>query len=284
VRCPDPDPSPCIGEDDGHVCSLSSDVCVPLIFQSRGSPPAVRSTRVSLIGDPVIEIMAGEPYGKCADGAPIAIICDHGASAIDDVDGDLSSMVQVCSPGFYYHEFGVRGCNLDTVTPGPRSIVYTVPDSLGGASATAIRLLWILEPCTLGEARCTDRSCSSGGICIESEVGHDVSKVSTHPPPRLTLKTAPFQPSAASVVRVPVGDRYIACDEASSMSLPSTLCDPGERQKHLMKVENVALQHIRMCSSRSPCMISDVWHAERCKCYGLDGAGHLSSDPCMRAR
>lgn len=58
--------------------------------QEDASPP-----RLTLLGPKVVRITAGDGYRRCSPQAPPAEVCERGASAADDVDGDLTLRVEV---------------------------------------------------------------------------------------------------------------------------------------------------------------------------------------------
>lgn len=94
VRCREAQQRAC--ERDGvAVCSDSAEVCLP----SGGGPQAAAAAtplpRVTLLGPAEVEVAIGAPYGRCPDGAPLATVCDRGATAIDSVEGDITAQIQV---------------------------------------------------------------------------------------------------------------------------------------------------------------------------------------------
>ncbi len=76
---------------------------------------------ITLNGDAHITLDAGSSY------------LDPGATAIDDVDGDISSRISVSG-------------NVDTTTPGSYQITYNVSDAAGNAAEEAVRTVQIIQP------------------------------------------------------------------------------------------------------------------------------------------
>jgi hypothetical protein len=71
---------------------------------------------VSLSGEPTISIVVGQSYQ------------DAGATAVDDVDGDLTASIVVSNP-------------VDTAVLGTYSVAYNVTDSSGNAAPTVTRVV-----------------------------------------------------------------------------------------------------------------------------------------------
>ncbi|MBI4217476.1 MAG: DUF5011 domain-containing protein [Parcubacteria group bacterium] len=85
--------------------------------------PAVDSTPpvIALLGEATINLEVGATY------------IDAGATAADDVDGDITQSIVVLNP-------------VDTATPGTYTVTYTVSDSAGNQAQTVTRTVNIIEP------------------------------------------------------------------------------------------------------------------------------------------
>lgn len=57
---------------------------------------APTAPRLSLVTPGAVQIVAGQVYDRCADSAPMGSLCERGASADDDKDGNLDRQVLVC--------------------------------------------------------------------------------------------------------------------------------------------------------------------------------------------
>jgi SpoIID/LytB domain protein len=77
---------------------------------------------ISLIGTDPTEVLAGPPY------------VDDGATALDDVNGDITA------------DIVVGGLPIDTSTPGTYTVTYDVADSGGNAAAQVTRNVVVVEP------------------------------------------------------------------------------------------------------------------------------------------
>ena len=54
------------------------------------SPPEIQ-----LVGPSEVTLTAGENYKRCSVSTPLSVVCDRGAMAYDQVDGDLTRAIQV---------------------------------------------------------------------------------------------------------------------------------------------------------------------------------------------
>ena len=89
------------------------------------SAPAAADTEppvITLIGENPVNISVGDVY------------TDAGATAQDDIDGDISSLITV------------GGDTVDTSTVGTYNITYNVSDSAGNAAAEVTRTVNVNEP------------------------------------------------------------------------------------------------------------------------------------------
>jgi hypothetical protein len=128
--------SPCIGQGDGSAPSLPA---VDIDGEARVSGSAVdigADEYTPAAGDttpPVITLLGDNPYVLQA-GTPYV---DPGATATDDVNGDLSAQIAVNSSA------------VDTSTPGTYVVSYAVSDASGN-EASASRTVNVVD--TLGPA------------------------------------------------------------------------------------------------------------------------------------
>lgn len=87
------------------------------IFGSSDSTPPV----ITLNGDAIVTLLVGETYN------------DAGATASDDVDGDLTAAI-------------VTGSTVDTSTAGTYAVTYDVSDSAGNAAVQVTRTVEVQSP------------------------------------------------------------------------------------------------------------------------------------------
>ena len=143
----------------------------------------------------------------------------QGASAIDPVDGDVTSRVDACAAGFRFARYGLQGCKFDTSKPGTFTVTFAVRDSASSAPlATVSRTVVVLPKCYGGEFACDDNACSHGGICLGSSPAVAANSNSA---PRLVLRDGD-----SSAVYVPYGTQYAACGQANSTTR-SSVCERG---------------------------------------------------------
>lgn len=135
------------------------------------SKPAPTPPNITLLGAPLIEIVAGAVFDRCPSGATLGALCDRGAAATDALDGPLDQTLAVCGSPLRTRA-GVRpvpvllACGIDGSTPGEYKIVYTATNS-AGFSAGVTRRLRIRPKCPAGESLCSDGvTCSDGGTCL----------------------------------------------------------------------------------------------------------------------
>ncbi|GMH42603.1 hypothetical protein BSKO_10522 [Bryopsis sp. KO-2023] len=185
---------------------------------------------VVLIGDPVVEVLEGTPYVRC----PLCFDnpfdwpfpCDPGATAWDEMDGDLTDRVEVCSKDgvkSLFHDGGLVGCDYNTSVPGSYIIDFKVENS-GGGEGSASRVLTVLPRCDEGEILCRDSNiCSTFGVCAHSSIvvtsqdnasGEQLFLHLLHP--HNVLK-------GPTIVKIPQGSVYKKCAGAED----SEICELG---------------------------------------------------------
>ena len=76
---------------------------------------------IALLGEATISLETGATY------------IDAGATATDDVDGDITPSIAVLNP-------------VDTATPGTYTVIYDVSDSSGNQAQAVTRTVNIIEP------------------------------------------------------------------------------------------------------------------------------------------
>ncbi|GMH42588.1 hypothetical protein BSKO_10507 [Bryopsis sp. KO-2023] len=188
--------------------------------------------RVVLIGKPVVEVLEGTPYVRCplCFDSPFdwPFPCDPGATAWDEMDGDLTDRVEVCSKRgvkSLFHDGGLVGCNYNTSVPGNYSIHFKVENS-GGEKGCASRVLTVLPRCDEGEILCRDsNSCSTFGVCahssmvVVSQLGDNSSRERLF----LHLLHPNNVPERPTIVSIPQGSVYKKCTGAED----SEICELG---------------------------------------------------------
>ena len=226
--------------------SLCSDgTCQDFCTGLSASAPAAERPRappvVTLLGSASISFPAGTQYDACPSGAPLAAICDRGASAASAADGNLSPAVASCAgdrtnpaASEVFAKHGLAGCfyslsllaaaagssdaaanpNPPAVTstgiwqtPGVYNITFSAVDT-HGAVGTAVRTVRVAAACAAGESTCLDQvTCSSGGLC-SSDIG--AQQAAPRPPPAIQLAAASDAAAAVSIDLKQFSD-YSAC-------------------------------------------------------------------------
>ncbi|KAK3239186.1 hypothetical protein CYMTET_50871 [Cymbomonas tetramitiformis] len=209
---------PC--EDGG--CSVSG-LCVSLDFRATQELPVAAPPEIRLVGPAHIVLDPGSSYALCTLSTPLAAMCDHGAFSNNPLgDGDLTSMVMVCSSRVA--SVGLAGCSLEDVQAGEHVINFTVTSS-SGMTSSVLRTVVVRETCARGEALCQDDvACSESGVCLGELGGVSTDFQTVDAPPTLTLvETA----AAGSVVAVKQGHSYLPCATSELAESEGEVCDPG---------------------------------------------------------
>jgi hypothetical protein len=102
--------------EDSGKCSTNG-ACIELaeeVVVVMNLPPVV-----TLKGPATLEIAQYTGYVQCPvdQDVPVSALCDRGATAKDDKDGDLTDFVLAC--GETYTDNGIAGCYVDTNKVGP---------------------------------------------------------------------------------------------------------------------------------------------------------------------
>ena len=81
-------------EPGEYFCGEGS-VCIEPVGGSTTNAIELPSPTLELRGPEVVYVNAGEPYLKCPAQAPLDVVCDAGATAFDDIEGDITSQVRL---------------------------------------------------------------------------------------------------------------------------------------------------------------------------------------------
>ncbi|KAK3260700.1 hypothetical protein CYMTET_30357, partial [Cymbomonas tetramitiformis] len=216
--------------DGGVTCSVSG-LCENMDFTSEsGDEEEATQTPLTLTlrGDSDVEIPLGTTYTACpAEGPRAGEVCDPGASATDDLDGDLTGRVLACSPDGQSNRFAVRGvggCAVQGDVPGVYNITFSVANS-AGTVASATRSVSVTASCGQDyEKLCSDHvTCSSEGTCLDDLDGL-ADPTAAPGSPTVTLRSSLAMPTA--YVEVRQHGEYRAC-ESTEAQHAEVLCDPG---------------------------------------------------------
>ena len=182
------------------------------------SPPLI-----SLIGNAML-VVEDQGYRACTPELEVSAICDHGATAHDDVDGDLTPYVQACGLNFEKH--GISGCTIYGESyPGTYEVTFSVVDSAGHEASVA-RLVTLLAKCDAGEVLCADGlTCVPEGVPCEVDIAPAV-EVAAEPP------TPPSPPNVTAIGnRVVSLPRFTPCISCQTEQVPTKElpCDLGAK-------------------------------------------------------
>lgn len=88
-----------------------------------GECPVIDNTPpvITLLGDATVDVELGSAY------------VDAGATALDDIDGDITASIVTVNP-------------VDTTTLGTYTVTYNVMDSAGNAAAEVTRTVNVIDP------------------------------------------------------------------------------------------------------------------------------------------
>jgi hypothetical protein len=211
----------------GKVCSddmvAMSGVCVPNVLN--GSPiPQPLPTLLRDSRKPWIEVLGNGPGHKAVLSPSTGLRVletvvyvglsyqDAGAIAVDDPDGDLTSMVSA---------YGLKAVSTLEPTPHlqPHLIRYNVRDSAGNAAVTKTRRVYVLCPAL--EHLCQSRNDRDIWHCDSSP---DCTLAPTSRPTRATLPLPEIRLLGESRVEVLQGTAYHRCTTTTPLALQ---CDPG---------------------------------------------------------
>lgn len=179
--------------------------------------------KITLVGDSIVEIPQHTIYPRCplclGENFHFPIPCDKGATAWDDLEGDLTDRIEVCkarhgdTPALF-HEKGITECAIDTKIPGIYEIAFSVKNS-AGYEASVTRILKVLPDCSEDEYICEDFTCSDGTVCNPAtEIGVA---------PQNEAITLELKLKGTSTVEVPYGELYAKCTDNENQEI----CDEG---------------------------------------------------------
>lgn len=138
--------------------------------------------------------------------------------ATHPVDGDLSTHIDACVPGYRFEAQGLAGCALDTQMLGNHSVTFFLSaSSLAASSNTAARTILVHPVCSEEEALCADLTCSSSGLCLDG-----AAAVQQNSPPQLA-----FGVGEQATVYVPRGTEYEFCGHSGIDANAGRLCEKG---------------------------------------------------------
>ncbi|KAK3266543.1 hypothetical protein CYMTET_24838 [Cymbomonas tetramitiformis] len=207
---------------EGGLCANAE---IPLetndVEEEEPSPPTV-----ALIGQQSIDVEMGAGYSKCPEGVGLDVVCDRGATAVDEVEGDITTAVLACSPDGVSYKFskkGVQACGVDTHVPGLYQVLFEVFTS-HGTHGSATRNVTVRKTCPTGETLCRDQiSCSEAGTCLQDLESAQVEEVVGNTPPAIALVTSEY---LLAVVEIRQHSEYTACTPGAP-SNHDTTCEEG---------------------------------------------------------
>ncbi|KAK3288012.1 hypothetical protein CYMTET_4499, partial [Cymbomonas tetramitiformis] len=164
---------------NGVQCSFSG-VCMDGLDSPKPEAPVDHPPTVTLATTPqvataFVDVKQHALYVACGGGneaGGVQALCEPGATAADEEDGDLSASVLSCPPdscreiGCPGHEWaakGIEGClNTSAEVGAMFQVEFLVYDSaVPSQTASLYRTITIIAPCEPDEVLCEDLSCSS---------------------------------------------------------------------------------------------------------------------------
>ena len=144
----------------------------------------------------------------------------QGARATHPTDGDLSALVDACSPGHRLSTHGLTACSVDTSTLGNYTVSFFLSASTLSISSNVVSRTVVVHPaCPESEQLCSDNTCSMGGFCFDGTRTEQKENVAP---------TLSFSLGDAQAVYIPRGTPYGFCNSASDPSITAgLLCDSG---------------------------------------------------------
>ncbi|KAK3289237.1 hypothetical protein CYMTET_3328 [Cymbomonas tetramitiformis] len=145
----------------------------------------------STVSSAYVDVRQHDAYTACPDDETHSMLCEPGATAIDDEDGDLTSTVLVCPPdsclsvgcpGHTWATKGMQGC-INTSSPVGTifSVRFVVFDrGTPQRNATVTRVVTITSRCDVEEDLCDDLTCSPVDCDLRESLLAD--PVDTSPP------------------------------------------------------------------------------------------------------
>lgn len=146
----------------------------------------------------------------------------QGASASHPVDGDLTTLVDACSPGHRVSVHGLAACSIDISTVGNYTASFFLSDASLTVSSNVVSRTVVVHPaCIAPEVLCSDNKCSTGGFCFDGTP----TQQEANSPPEISFIRGQLQS-----VYVPRGVPYMFCNatsEDASTTLLGALCEAG---------------------------------------------------------
>lgn len=134
------------------------------------------------------------------------------------MDGDLSTYIDACVPGYRFAAQGLAGCALDTQQLGNHSVTFFLSDNRAVPSFnTAARIILVHPACSEDETLCADLTCSISGLCL------DGAAVEQNAAPQLQ-----FSDGEQSTLYIPRGANYQSCISSDNTSdTTGRVCESG---------------------------------------------------------
>ncbi|KAK3274238.1 hypothetical protein CYMTET_17570 [Cymbomonas tetramitiformis] len=225
------DPCPGGRTCGGGQCGDTNGLCPTFSLGGEEEPdeePAVPPA-LALVGSARVTLPQGDAYVACTAESPVSSVCDRGATAWDELEGDLGALVLACSPDGERNRFeqrGVGGCSLDTGVAGVYPLTFEVFNSAGAAAPAVVRNVTVEPHCPPGESLCLSGvGCSTQGVCVEDLVA---SRSPEDAPPENAAPAIALRvnEAAGSYVSVAQYSEYSQCAAGSEPTAASP-CESG---------------------------------------------------------
>lgn len=93
---------------DSGLCSVNS-LCGSLEVGAEEEEQEPTPPVLTMVGAKLVIVEMGYKYVKCTAKSPAGAICDRGATAVDEADGDVTDRVLACSPDGVTGRWSTRG-------------------------------------------------------------------------------------------------------------------------------------------------------------------------------
>eukprot|EP00798_Chlamydomonas_sp_ICE-L_P025916 gene25916-11592_t len=168
----------------------------------------------------------------CSASDVASAMCDRGATAQDELDGDLTNYAKACVDGSVdkeavrlrdvsYLSVGLSMCGIDTRQPGTYHVIFSVSNSRGVSASRVVRNVVVGSACSFG----TQASLAGCDVMESEPLSAEalLDRLSAPPAalqPKITLiETA----SLGTVVQIKKGAEFAKCVEGSIDPAPCVL-------------------------------------------------------------
>eukprot|EP00798_Chlamydomonas_sp_ICE-L_P021539 gene21539-28531_t len=170
---------------------------------------------LNLVGPSAEYVPFASVYLPCTASDDARVMCDRGATAQDELDGDLTHYVKACADGSGNEEtaslgdisflsVGLTLCGIDTQKPGTYPVTFSVSNSQG-VRVTAVRYVVVVSACSFGTQASPAGDAEGCGATESETLSPGALLDRLFPPP-----AAP-QPTISLLETVSLGTLVLSC-------------------------------------------------------------------------